>query len=104
MLERRQKYLKSKGIHEVEHHMNNEQKEEFCKPERAVFQMSVDQKKRQAADRDTFNKGLPQKAGEKKTERIKILEPAKTKAVVSAPAADLRRESALGGHCIHWPL
>ena len=57
VLDRRQKYLKSRGINEVNHHMNDEQKEEFCKLERAVFQMSV--------DGDTFNKGLPQKAGEK---------------------------------------
>ena len=64
VLERRQKYLKSKGINEVEHHMNNEQKEEFCKLERAVFHKSDEQKKRQASDRDTWQK-MQQKAGEK---------------------------------------
>ena len=45
--------------------MNNEQKEEFCKLERAVFHKSDEQKKRQASDRNTYNNGLPQKAGEK---------------------------------------
>ena len=67
VLDHRQKYLKSIGINEVDHHMNEEQKAEFCKLEREVFQMSVEQKKRQASDRDTWRK-MPQKAGEKKTE------------------------------------
>ena len=62
VLDRRQKYLERIGINEVTHHMNEEQKAEFCKLEREVFQMSVEQKKRQASDRDTWRK-MPQKAG-----------------------------------------
>ena len=50
---------------EVDHHMNNKQKEEFCKLEREVFHMSGEQKKRQASDRRTYENGLPQKAGKK---------------------------------------
>jgi len=73
VLDRRQKYLKSRGINEVEHHMKNEQKEEFCKLERAVFHKSDEQKKRQASDRNTYNNGLPQKAGEKKLSESKFL-------------------------------
>ena len=68
VLDRRQKYLKSKGINEVRHPMNDEQKEEFCKLERAVFHKSDEQQKRQESDRNTYKNGLPQKAGEKKAE------------------------------------
>jgi len=67
VLDRRQKYLKRIGINEVDHHMNEEQKAEFCKLEREVFHTSGEQKKRQALDRDTWRK-MQQKAGEKKTE------------------------------------
>ena len=68
VLDRRQKYLERIGINEVNHHMNEEQKAEFCKLEREVFHTSGEQKKRQASDRKTYKNGLPQKAGEKKTE------------------------------------
>ena len=78
VLDRRQKYLKSIGINEVDHHMNDEQKEEFCKLEREVFHTSGEKKKRQASDRDTWRK-MQQKAGEKKQSQSKFVKQQKRK-------------------------
>ena len=52
MLERRQIYLQSKGIKNLDHKMDEDQRAEFCKEVRKEYENLEDQQTRQASDKD----------------------------------------------------
>ena len=121
VLERRQIYLQSKGIKNLGHKMDEDQRAEFCKEVREEYENLEDQQKKQANDKEvnyaTYvhkvrqqwvewrrngkGRGTPQPA---MVNSATFVQQPKKEAVASALAEDLRHEAGLGDLVIYWLL